>query len=211
MEGTAGVTKEIPTNAFLYFQTLAGTNGAALNAYHGTAGPVAAAGQAIDPLVNDCSATTGCPQIGVGLTQGFLGSATGNVFYTQNYFCDKSVSAKSSNGCEVGASYSKLPPGTTSAAETDPIYIITPLFSPAPPGLQCPGPCIDHPTTGTPAAAIRPPRSRGSHRAAVSGLRALLDLSQEAEHALQEQCRGALVIGRQAAVREQVLITGVEE
>lgn len=152
MEGKNGVTMPIPTNVFLYFQTLAGTNGAALNAYHGTSGPStnpATTGTAVDPLVNDCSSPAACSAAGIGLTQGYLGSATGNVLYTQNYFCDKSVSAKSSTGCEAGASYSKLPPGTTSASETSTLYIVTPLFKPEPANLQCPvqGYCIDHPPT----------------------------------------------------------------
>jgi hypothetical protein len=152
MEGKNGVTAPIPTNIFLYFQTLAGTNGAALDAYHGTSGPgvdPATTGMAIDPLVNDCSTQSACSAAGVGLTEGYLGNATGNILYTQNFFCDKSVSAQSSTGCEAGASYQKLPPGTTSANETDPLYIITPLFSPEPANLQCAdtGYCIDHPGT----------------------------------------------------------------
>lgn len=149
MEGHNGVTPEIPTNAFLYFQTLAGSNGTALFPYHGTSGPWAAPGQAIDPLINDCSQMGPCSKRGIGLTKGYLGSATGNVLYTENYFCDRSVTAKSATGCEAGASYSKLPPGTTSPSETDPLYIVTPLFSPEPHGLQCPhqGYCIDHPGT----------------------------------------------------------------
>jgi hypothetical protein len=152
MEGQAGtgVTAAIPTNIFLYFQTLAGTDGAALDAYHGTSGVgmnPASTGMATDPLINDCSSQAACSAAGVGLTEGYLGSATGDILYTENYFCDKSVSAMSSTGCEAGAPYSKLPPGTSSASETDPLYIITPLFSPAPTNLQCPntGYCIDHP------------------------------------------------------------------
>ena len=59
------------------------------------------------------------------------------------------MSAKSGDGCEAGASYSKLPTGTSSASQTDPLYIITPLFAPGPSDLQCPvsGYCIDHPHT----------------------------------------------------------------
>lgn len=152
MEGKDGVTMPILTNVFLYFQTLAGTNGAALDAYHGTSGPStnpAVTGRATDPLVNDCSSLAACSAAGIGLTQGYLGAATGNVLYTQNYFCDKSVAAKSSDGCEAGASYSKLPPGTTSTGETGTLYIVTPLFKPEPANLQCPhvGYCIDHPRT----------------------------------------------------------------
>lgn len=150
MEGKNGLTGEIPTNVFLYFQTLAGTDGAALDAYHGATGPSsspAQTGAAIDPLTDDCISQAACSAAGIGLTQGSLGSATGNVLYSENYFCDKSVAAKSATGCEAGAAYGKLPTGTSSADQTDPLYIITPLFSPAPTDLQCPtaGYCIDHP------------------------------------------------------------------
>lgn len=150
MEGKNGLTAEVPTNIFLYFQTLAGTNGDALNAYDGGSGPGMAptsTGAAIDPLAGDCTSQAACSAAGIGLTQGYLGSATGNVFYTENYFCDKSVSARSSTGCEAGSSYSKLPPGTSSASQTDPLFIITPLFKPELANLQCPnsGYCIDHP------------------------------------------------------------------
>ncbi len=152
MEGSSGVTAAIPTNIFLYFQTLAGTNGAALGAYHGTSGVgmnPASTGVGTDPLVNDCSSRAACSAARIGLTEGYLGSATGDVLYTQNYFCDRSVTAKSSTGCEAGAPYAKLPPGTTSAGQTHPVYIITPLFKPEPSNLQCPhtGYCIDHPGT----------------------------------------------------------------
>jgi hypothetical protein len=150
--GTDGVYKAVvPTNVFLYFQVLAGTSSEAApaatsqNVYNGADGPAVAG----DPLVNDCSTQAACSRLGVGLTQGYLGTATGDVLYTQNYFCDKSVSARSSTGCEAGASYNKLPPGTTSSSETEPLYIVTPLFKPEPTGLQCPvtGYCIDHPGT----------------------------------------------------------------
>ncbi len=150
MEGSNGVTAPIPTNAFLYFQVLAGTNGTSLSAYHGTAGPSsnpASTGVAIDPLTNDCSTKAACSAAGIGLTQGYLGSATGDVLYSQNFFCDRSVRAASTTGCEAGSSYSKLPPGTTSASETGQLYIVTPLYKPEPANLQCPnqGYCIDHP------------------------------------------------------------------
>ncbi|MGI8696523.1 MAG: hypothetical protein ACR2JQ_07715, partial [Mycobacteriales bacterium] len=94
-----------------------------------------------------CISQAACSAAGIGLTQGYLGSATGNVLYSENYFCDESVAAKSATGCEAGAAYGKLPTGTSSADQTDPLYIITPLFSPAPTDLQCPtaGYCIDHP------------------------------------------------------------------
>lgn len=149
-EGKNGLTAEVPTNVFLYFQTLAGTDGAALDAYHGATGSDTSpidTGAAVDPLADDCSSHSACSAAGIGLTQGYLGSATGNALYSENYFCDKSVPAKSATGCEAGAAYGKLPTGTSRADQTDPVYIITPLFKPAPTDLQCPtsGYCIDHP------------------------------------------------------------------
>jgi len=158
--GKGGVyTTTVPTNAFLYFQVLAGTGtstadaATAQNVYHGAGGPPAAApGSAWDPLTNDCNAASGsappaCNADGIGLTKGFYDGHVVNFLYSENYFCDRSVDTKSSDGCEAGASYGKLPPGTTSASETDPLYIITPLYTPAPTNLQCPKYCIDHPMT----------------------------------------------------------------
>lgn len=155
--GTDGVyTSTVPTNAFLYFQVLGGTGSQTAaaatnqNVYHGATGPASeGSGAAVDPLANDCRSMGSCSDTGVGLTQGYLGQSTVNFLYSENYFCDKSVSAKSSTGCEAGAAYGKLPPGTSSDSQTDPLYIITPLFKPEPAGLQCPtqGYCIDHPAT----------------------------------------------------------------
>lgn len=156
--GKGGIYKStIPTNLFLYFQVLAGTspvtadNATAQNVYNGADGPPAPTpGTSWDPLNNNCNSSTAqpaCDADAIGLTQGFYNGRVVNFLYTENYFCDRSVSAKSSDGCEAGASYSKLPPGTTSAAETDPLYIITPLYKPAPTNLQCPTYCIDHPAS----------------------------------------------------------------
>lgn len=151
-EGKNGLTAEIPTNVFLYFQTLGGTDGDALNAYHGAAGPSTSptqSGAAIDPLADDCISQAACSAAGIGLTHGNLGPSTVGFLYTENYFCDRSVPAKSSSGCEAGAAYGKLPPGTSSDDQMDPLYIVNPLFMPGPSGLQCPtkGYCIDHPPT----------------------------------------------------------------
>lgn len=155
--GTNGVYKAtVPTNVFLYFQVLAGTGTSTAaeamnqNVYHGATGPsMTGSGAAVDPLVTDCVTKAACSATGIGNTLGFVGDQTSNFLYSENYFCDKSVAAKSATGCEGGASYKKLPPGTSSASQTDPLYIITPLFKPQPVDLQCPvsGYCIDHPAT----------------------------------------------------------------
>ncbi|SEK47776.1 hypothetical protein [Streptacidiphilus jiangxiensis] len=112
-------------------------------------GPPPSGSIAVQPLAHPCM--TGMPQDlcqNIGTTEGWYEGHTVRFLYTQNYYCDPSVSAGSSNGCEVGAKYKHVPPGTTSDAFTDPLYIPVPLFAPAPGHLQCPaGPCVDHPMT----------------------------------------------------------------
>ncbi|MGH3445519.1 MAG: cell wall-binding repeat-containing protein, partial [Nocardioidaceae bacterium] len=162
-DSNSGVTGNVPTNAFLYFQTLGGTlPDGSFPAYNNPDGPDATPGTTINPLTDKCTtaSTQGtssdtCNQI--GLTPGYLdgpsGTASGSghtvdFLYSQNFFCDSAVSASSKTGCEAGANYTNLPPGTSSASETDPLYIITPIgFHPK--SLQCPtqGYCIDHPTS----------------------------------------------------------------
>ncbi|MGH9069078.1 MAG: hypothetical protein ACRD0J_16570 [Acidimicrobiales bacterium] len=174
--GKGGVyTSTVATNAFLYFQVTRGTStttaAAAMNqnVYNGAGGPAGlSSSQLYDPLniattppgsttpvqTKNCSAVPGgpvpppCNADGVGLTKGFYNGHTVNFLYSQNFYCDKTVSSHATNGCEAGAKWNKLPPGTPSANYTDPLYIITPLFKPGPSGLQCPtqGYCIDHPT-----------------------------------------------------------------
>ncbi|MBC5803264.1 MAG: hypothetical protein GIX03_09800 [Candidatus Eremiobacteraeota bacterium] len=67
--------------------------------------------------------------------------------YTRTWFCDLSVPAQSSSGCEVGASYNHppVPPN-----QFDPLYITVPLgFAVPPMQMQCPNGlvCVDHPGT----------------------------------------------------------------
>ena len=120
--------------------------------YHGADGPANPPARGWDPLKSDCTSTDGsvpdCNKNGIGLTKGYFKGGTSNFLYSENFFCDKSVSAKSADGCEGGAKYNNLPPGTPSANDTDPLYIIVPLYKPRPDGLQCPTPgyCVDHPT-----------------------------------------------------------------
>ncbi len=101
----------------------------------------------VDPLQYPC--TTGASTCNnIGLTHDWLNGQNVDALYTQNFFCDTSVSSHAPSGCEAGAPATKLPPGVASASNTDPLYIPVPLFSPGPSGLQCPAgvPCIDHPT-----------------------------------------------------------------
>ncbi len=87
---------------------------------------------------------------------GFITSDT----YSHGYYCDTSVPAKSSSGCEVGTTF-KMPP----APHYDPLYITVPLgFTVPMEQMQCPDKlvCIDHPSTidlsaiGLPGNAMTP-------------------------------------------------------
>ena len=102
----------------------------------------------------------------VGTTNAWFNGENVKFLYTQNYFCDSSVPAKSATKCEAGAKYTKLPPGTAAGA-IDPLYIPVPLFkNPNPSYVQCQAKpmCIDHPATvdlsalatvlGAPASAL---------------------------------------------------------
>ena len=112
-------------------------------------GPPPSGSTAVQPLKHPCM--MGLPQDlcqNIGTTEGWYEGHTIRFLYTQNYWCDPAVKAASTNGCEVGEKYRSVPPGTTSDAFTDPLYIPVPLFSPTPKHLQCPvGPCVDHPRT----------------------------------------------------------------
>lgn len=172
----SGVTGEIPTNVFLWFQVLpghitsaeAGTNSVAVP-------PAAANGQAIDNLKQDCATSaTGCnnPKDYIGQTRAWLGDANTaqgsnvNLLYSAPYFCDTSVQKAGTNPCEAGQKPNHVPPDIASASFTDPLYIPTPLFKQPVNDLQCPTgvPCIDHPMSadlsrlssalGAPASAL---------------------------------------------------------
>lgn len=173
----SGVTAEIPTNVFLWFQVLPG-HVSATEAMQNLdqAPPAAANGQAIDNLKENCgTSATGCnnPNDYLGQTRGWIGDANApqgssvNLFYTSPFFCDASVQKAGTNPCEAGQKPNQLPPDITSAQFTDPLYIPTPLFKQPPVNdLQCPSglPCIDHPMTadlsrlaktlGVPASAL---------------------------------------------------------
>lgn len=165
----SGVTGNIPTNAFLFFQTLPGTVPQARADVTSSAVPPSATnpdGTTFTNLKNNCTTSTSPSCENVGVTSDFINGQTVNALYSQNYFCDSSVSSQAPSGCEVGAPYSKLPPGVSSVSNTDPLYIPVPLFSPGPSALQCAAgqACIDHPSTvdlsrlasalGKPASAL---------------------------------------------------------
>ena len=155
----SGVTGEIPTNAFLWFQSLPGHVSAIDAMKNFDQAPAAAVnGQAIDNLKQDCgTSATGCNNTRdyIGQTRSWIGDANTaqgssvNLLYTSPYFCDASVQKAGANPCEAGQKPNKVPTDITSAQFTDPLYIPTPLFKQAVNDLQCPSgkPCIDHPMT----------------------------------------------------------------
>lgn len=173
----SGVTGEIPTNVFLWFQTLPGHITAGEAATNSTAVPAASAnGKAIDNLKKDCATSaTGCNNANdyLGQTHAWLGDAgtaqgsNVNLLYSSPFFCDASVQKAGANACEAGQKYAKVPGDITSDKYVDPLYIPTPLFKQPVNDLQCPSgkPCIDHPMTadlsrlattlGAPASALK--------------------------------------------------------
>ncbi len=164
-----------PTNAFLFFQVLPGTVPATQasnltatqppgNALPSAPTPSPTAtqkepGRTITNLTNQCDATAPNCQT-VGTSRDWIDGQNVQALYTQQYFCDKTVSAKSSSGCEAGAAPNQVPPGvaTTTAPSPgnntnkniDPLYIPLPIYSTSPVSyLQCSAAitCIDHPAT----------------------------------------------------------------
>lgn len=80
-----------------------------------------------------------------GKTVGFYKGSTVSFTYTHGFFCDTSVHATSSSGCEVGAKWHHAP-----SSQHDPLYITVPLgFSVPPMRMDCPDKlkCVDHPAT----------------------------------------------------------------
>jgi len=81
-----------------------------------------------------------------GLTQANFKGHTVNFRYTKGFFCDTSVPAVSSSGCEVGAKFNHAP----SSADFDPLYVVVPLgFKVRAMKMECPSNliCVDHPGT----------------------------------------------------------------
>jgi hypothetical protein len=168
---TAQMATAVPTNVFLFFQVLPGTVPQATSTdYAATAPPGSAlpaapaappasqveAGQGITNLKNQCGATApNCQDIGI--TNDWITGQNVQALYTEQYFCDTSVSAASSTGCEAGAPPNKVPPGvstptapspTVTNGQIDPLYIPVPLYKTTPVVYtQCPhgSTCIDHP------------------------------------------------------------------
>lgn len=163
----------VPTNVFLFFQVLPGQVPQSLatnfTATSPPGQPVASApgappasqvesGTTFNNLKNDCGATApNCQNIGI--SRDWIQGQDVEALYTEQYFCDTSVSASSSTGCEAGAAPNAVPPGvsdptppspTVTNSQIDPLYIPVPLYTSPPVAYtQCPAAntCIDHPST----------------------------------------------------------------
>ena len=108
----------------------------------GSVGVVAAAASAPTPS-NATQKGVGVNQF--GMTKSFFNGRTVSFTYTKGFYCDKSVTAASSSGCEAGAAF-KVPP----AKNFDPLFILVPLGFTAPTmSMECPTGlvCVDHPGT----------------------------------------------------------------
>ncbi len=158
---SAGTVVEAPTNVFLFFQVLPGTvpaaqyDAAMAAGFPATSPPASAT--TFDNLKQACSA--GGPYCSnVGVTSDWYNGKDVNALYTENFYCDTSVSSGAPSGCEAGVTANTNPPGVTGPVPTvsspdvntnmDPLYIPVPIgFTPT--YLQCPStsPCIDHPTS----------------------------------------------------------------
>lgn len=82
-----------------------------------------------------------------GMTAANFKGHTVQFTYTKGFFCDTSVSSKSTTGCEAGAKFKQLPPKTK---DFDPLYITVPLgFTVKRHRMECPDGlvCVDHPGT----------------------------------------------------------------
>jgi hypothetical protein len=79
-----------------------------------------------------------------GMTHAYFRGHAVKFTYSHGYFCDTSVSSKSSTGCEVGQKWNKAPSG-----DHDPLFITVPLGFKPKKMVDCPAnlTCVDHPTT----------------------------------------------------------------
>jgi hypothetical protein len=171
---SGGKAVSVPTNVFLFFQVLAGTESAAMAANNTPAappGPAVATAPAAPPasqvepgttsnnLKNDCGATAPNCQ-GIGISRDWIDGQDVEALYTEPYYCGTtSVAVHSSSGCEAGSDPTSVPPGvsdttpptpTRTNSQIDPLYIPVPLYSSPPVAYdQCSSAitCIDHPAT----------------------------------------------------------------
>jgi hypothetical protein len=104
---------------------------------------VAAAASSAAPPSNATQPGMGMNQF--GMTKSYFNGGTVSFTYSKGFYCDKSVSAASSSGCEAGAKFKVAP-----ATNFDPLYIAVPLgFTVPSMSMECPAGlvCVDHPGT----------------------------------------------------------------
>ncbi|MGN6250409.1 MAG: hypothetical protein ACTHNS_01205 [Marmoricola sp.] len=104
-----------------------------------------AVGSTQDPGDNAMSMGKGVNEF--GMTQANFKGKTTEFTYTKGFFCDTSVAAASTTGCEAGTKFNHLPPRTH---DFDPLYITVPLgFAIPRHKMECPDGlvCVDHPGT----------------------------------------------------------------
>ncbi len=109
----------------------------------GGAAATAALADSSAPPSNGVSVGKGIDEF--GLTDAYYQKEKLDFTYTKGFFCDTSVTAASSSGCEVGQKYN-TPPNK----QFDPLYITVPLGFDVPMNMQqCPATlvCVDHPGT----------------------------------------------------------------
>ncbi len=98
-----------------------------------------------------------------GTTPGWMDGETVTFFYNKDFFCKEPPASGATSDCELGAEPQVMPRGGNIPV----VYVMTPLFAPAPANLHCPvaGSCINHPSTidlsrvfgpGTENAALPP-------------------------------------------------------
>ena len=176
IETALGASKavSVSTNAYLFFQVLAGTvpaDQAADLTAAAPPGPTVATAPAAPPasqvesgttndnLRNDCGATAPNCQ-GIGISHDWIDGQDVNALYTEPFYCGTTATTvHSATGCEAGADPTSVPPGvsdttpptpTVTNGQIDPLYIPVPLYATPPVAYtQCPGviTCIDHPAT----------------------------------------------------------------
>lgn len=78
-------------------------------------------------------------------TPAWTDGRTVTVQYAQNFFCDRSVSAGSASGCEVGQDANR---GPVANADRSTLYVLVPLFANPSPAPMCGvANCPNHPMT----------------------------------------------------------------
>jgi hypothetical protein len=89
-----------------------------------------------------------------GITQAYYKGRAASEIYTKGFYCDTSVAAESTSGCELGQK-AAVPP----AGHVDPEYATVPIgFTVPPMQMQC-GPklvCVGHPGTIDMTRAVKP-------------------------------------------------------